>query len=203
MFAVTEITKSKGARFGVDDPRLRVLGIIPSVLTIPVSAIITGFIVAAADDETSRVTTPLRTETTACTTEAASYALELTFPSGHVYRGKTGDSGVLVASIPEDEPYVGDVTIAGAHAATQVHYEQAPPPVTAVRDALAGCLAGQQLAGAKLELGIDERGLVTSLLLSAADATVSTCVRKRITGVVFPPTLRNATLVLPLDAPKM
>ncbi len=203
IFAVTEVTESKGARFGVDDPRLRVLGLIPSLVTIPVSAIITGFIVAAADDQTSRVKTPLRTETTGCTTDTEGYALELTFPSGHVYRGKTDESGVLVASIPDDEPYVGDVAIASADATAQVHYEQALPPVTAARDALEGCLAGQQLAGAKLELGIDERGRVTELLLPTADAAVTTCVRKRITGVVFPSALRNATLVLPLDAPKM
>src|SRR5262245_7772246 len=68
VFAITEVTKSKHARFGVDDPRLRVLGLIPAVLTIPVSAIVTGFIVAAADDETTRLKTPLRTVTTECTT---------------------------------------------------------------------------------------------------------------------------------------
>lgn len=201
ILAVTEVTKRKSARFGVDDPRGRVVGMFVAPLTIPISAIITGLIVAASEDETSRVTTPLRTETTPCATDAANVALDLQFPSGHIYRGKTDANGMLVAEIPADEPYIGDVVVRSAETSTDVHYEQTPPPVTVARDAVDACRVGQQLAGVRLELAIDERGRVTRIGLSAGDATFHACVRQRIGRAIFPRPMRNAIVVLPLDAP--
>jgi hypothetical protein len=201
VFAVTEVTKGKAARFGVDDPRGRVLGIFVAPLTIPISAIITGLVVASSDDEVSRVTTPLRTETTSCTTDAANVALELQFPSGNIYRGKTDAKGALVAEIPPDEPYVGNVVVRGAETSTEVHYEQMVPPVTAARDAVESCHAGREVIGVRLELAIDDRGLVTRVGVSPDDPAFDACVRQRIADVIFPRTMRNTTVVLPFAPP--
>jgi hypothetical protein len=201
IFAVTEIKKSKHAKLGVDDPRGRAVGLIFAPVTIPVSAIITGFIVASSDDDTKRIAKPLRTETIECTSDSAGLALELQFPSGHIYRGKTNDSGVLVSAIPRDEPYAGNVIVRSATATAELRYEQQAPPITAVRDAVEGCRADHPVAGLTVKLTIDARGLAARVWLSAGDDALASCVRTKITGVVFPATLRDTTVVMPFEAP--
>jgi hypothetical protein len=166
-----------------------------------VSAIITGFVLLGSADETTQQSTPVRTETLPCTSAADGFALELQFPSGHVYRGKTDDNGVLVAAIPSDEPYVGSVGVKGQTIETQIHYEQVVPPVTATRDAVESCLAEHKLAGVTLTLTIDGRGKVTRMAASAGDGNFSACVSKRLASTVFPASLRNGTVVLPFEAP--
>src|SRR5262249_45542308 len=140
---------------------------------------------------------PLRTETIDCNQDAAGYALELEFPSGHVYRGKTDDNGVLAFAIPRDEPYSGQVAVRGEQTAAQVHYEQAVPPITVARDAIDSCLAQHRVEGATLRLTISDTGLATRVWLSAGDDNLHACVVTKIAGVVFPTTLRNSTVVLP------
>ena len=201
ILAVKEITKSKQARLGVDDPRGRAVGLFISPVTIPISAIITGIIVAASDDEIKRVTKPLRIETTECHVDAADYPVELEFPTGHIYRGKTDKNGVLALAIPRDEPYVGQVTVRSTQATTQVHYEQTLPPVTATRDAIESCRTENNVSGVTVKLMIDDRGLATRVSLSAGDAKLHACVATKIAGVVFPPALHNATVVLPFEVP--
>ncbi|HEY5949198.1 MAG TPA: hypothetical protein VIV40_27080 [Kofleriaceae bacterium] len=201
IFAVTEIKKTKHARLGVDDPRGRVLGLAFSPVTIPISAIITGLIVASSDDETSRITKPLRTETIECTKDAAGLALELEFPSGHIYRGKTDANGVLVFAIPRDEPYGGEVKVRGDNVATELHYEEVRPPVTTAREAVERCRLEHQVSGVRLELVIDERGNAKRIRLSSGDDAFKACVSAKIAGVVFPSALRNATVVLPFEPP--
>ena len=197
IFAVTEIKKTKHARLGVDDPRGRSLGIFLAPVTIPISAIITGIVLASSDESTTRVKKPLRTETTECSQDAGGYAVELAFPSGHTYRGKTDDNGVLVFAIPADEPYNGQVTVRGDQTVSEVHYEQKVPPVTLARDAIETCLAQAKLDGATLRLTINENGRATHIWLSAGDAKMHACVGTKIFGVVFPRSMRNATVVLP------
>lgn len=201
IYAVDEVTKSKHARFGVDDPRGRVLGFVLAPVTVPISAIITGLVVASSDDETTRVTKPLRTETVACTKAAAGLALDLQFPSGHVLRGKTDANGVLVAAIPVDEPYIGDVVVNTANGSVPVHYEQLVPPVTAARDAIETCRAQHNVASVTLKLAIDDHGVATHVSASTGDASFSACITTRIARVVFPSALRNTTVVLPFEAP--
>jgi hypothetical protein len=199
VYAVTEIVKSTHAKMNVDDPRLVALGLVAAPVTLPVSAIITGLIVASADDETSRTRRRLRTETVACTTDADGVALELQFPSGQIYRGRTDRHGVLALAIPAAEPYTGDVAVRGGDAAAQVHYEQKRPPVTAARDAIERCRAELHVEGVTVRITIDGRGGATRL--SAASDTFDACVRRNISGVTFPATLRNTTIVLPFEAP--
>jgi hypothetical protein len=201
IFAVTEIKKSKHAKLGVDDPRGRALGIIFAPVTLPISAIITGIVVASADDETKRMQKPLRTETSACTTDAAGLSLDVQFPSGAIQRGRTDSHGVLVAAIPSDEPYAGNVIVRGAQVTAEVHYEQAVPPISAARNAVEACRAEYQVGGVTLKLTIDARGLAARTWMSAGDDRVTACVRARIAGVVFPRSLRDATLVLSFEAP--
>ena len=201
IFAVTEIKKTKHAKLGVDDPRGRALGFFLAPVTIPISAIITGFIVASSDDSTTRVTKPLRTETIECSSEAAGFALELEFPSGHIYRGKTDENGVLVFAIPSDEPYSGQVAVRGEHVEAQVHYEQQVPPITAVRDAVETCRAQHAVAGVTVKLTINDRGLATRLWLSSGDEKLHACVGTKLGTVVFPTSAHNTTLVLPFEAP--
>lgn len=201
IFAVTEITKSKGAKLGVDDPRGRAVGVLLAPVTIPISALITGIIVASADDETERVTRPLRTETSECTVDAGGLPIELQFPTGHIYRGTTDANGVLVTAIPVDEPYSGLVLVRGGEQATEVAYAQQLPPITAVRDAVETCRTRYQVTSVTVKLTVDARGVATRVWLSTGSDDVASCVRARIAGVVFPSTLRNSTVVLPFDAP--
>jgi hypothetical protein len=200
ILAVTEIKKTKHAKLGVDDPRGRALGIFLAPVTIPISAIVTGFIVAGADDDVQRVTKPLRTETIECTTDAADLAVELQFPSGHIYRGKTDDNGVLVSAIPNEEPYTGSVIVRSGSTTAEVSYEQRVPPITVARDAVEGCRAERQVTAVTLKLTIDDRGLAARVWLSAGDDELAGCVRTKIAGVVFPTALRNTTVVLPFEA---
>src|SRR5690242_1361303 len=58
VYAITETVTSTHAKMNVDDPRLVALGVVVAPVTLPVSAIITGLIVASADDETSRSRRP-------------------------------------------------------------------------------------------------------------------------------------------------
>jgi hypothetical protein len=201
VFAVTEVTKSKRAKLGVDDPRGRALGVVLAPVTIPISALITGLVVASSDKQTTRITKPLRTETEECTTDAAGLALELQFPSGHVHRGKTDANGVLIAAIPIDEPYVGSVTVRGANTTSELHYEQQVPPITATRIAIESCRAQYQVTGITLKLTIDERGHAARVWLSAGDDHLAACVTTKMAGVVFPRALRGRTVVLPFEAP--
>lgn len=201
VFAVTEITKTKHAKLGVDDPRGRALGVVLAPVTIPISALITGLVVASSDKDTTRITKPLRTETIECATDAAGLALELQFPSGHVYRGKTDASGVLIAAIPIDEPYVGTVSVRGADATTEVHYEQAVPPITVTRIAIETCRDQYQVTSLTLKVTIDERGRVARVWLSAGDDKLAACVSTKLAGVVFPHALRGRTVVMPFGAP--
>jgi len=201
ILAVTEITKSKHATLGVDDPRGRAVGFFFSPVTIPISAIITGIIVASSDDETKRVTKPLRTETMECHADGADYPLELEFPTGHIYRGKTDANGVFALAIPRDEPYSGQVTVRSAQATAQLHYEQTLPPVTAARDAIESCRAENNSPGVTVKLTINERGVATRVWLSAGDAKLHACVATKIAGVIFPTALHDTTVVLPFEAP--
>jgi hypothetical protein len=201
VFAVTEVKKSKHAKLGVDDPRGRALGLLVAPVTIPISAIITGFVLLNSDDSTTRRTRLLGTETYDCQQDAAGYALALEFPSGHVYRGRTDDSGVLAFAIPADEPYSGQVTVRGAHGSAEVHYEQPRPPIAEARDALDHCAAAQQMAAVTLKLTINDRGRAVRVWLSAGDEKLNQCVATKIAGLVFPTTMRNTTVVLPAAAP--
>lgn len=201
IYAVTEIKKSKHAKLGVDDPRGRAIGFFLSPVTIPISAAITGVIVAAADDETTRVKKRLRTETSECHSDAAGYALELQFPSGHVYRGKTDDNGVLVFAIPDDEPYSGQVAVRGAQTTAQIDYAQRLPPVTATRVAIEACRAEHNNIGVTAKLTIDGHGSAMRVWLSAGNEQLRACVATKIAGVVFPKSLYNTTVVMPFDSP--
>jgi hypothetical protein len=201
VFSVTEIAKTKHAKLGVDDPRGRALGIFLAPITIPISAIITGIAIAGADPEKTRVPKLLGTETFECASEAAGLALELEFPSGRVERGKTDDNGVLVVSIPSDEPYSGKVSVRGEHTTAQIQYEQTVPPVTVARDAMESCRATHNIDAGTLKLTIDDRGRVQSVWLSTGDDTLKTCVATKMAGVIFPTTLRNMTVVVSFAAP--
>jgi len=202
ILAVTEVTKTKHVRMGgADDPRARAFGFLLAPVTIPVSLLITGLVVAADDGETSRELAPLRTETYPCTTEAADVALETKFPSGAVLRGNTDATGQLRVQIPEGEPYSGQVQVSTGGAVAQVHYEQPVPPVTVARGAIETCRSLHQIAGVTLKLTINERGLATNVWGSAGDGKFSACVASRISGVIFPRALHGSTLILPFEAP--
>jgi hypothetical protein len=201
IFAIKEITKSKRAKLGVDDPRGRALGVIFSPVTIPISAIITGLVVASSDSETKRVPQLIRTETIDCATDASGLALELQFPSGQILHGKTDSHGVLIAAIPREEPYAGNVIVRGEAATAELHYEQQVPPITATRNAVESCRAEHRITNVTVKLTIDDRGHAARVWLSAGDDQLVTCVTANIAGVVFPSTLRNTTVVLLFEAP--
>jgi hypothetical protein len=201
VFAVTEVTNTKHAKLGVDDPRGRALGVILAPITIPISAIITGLAIAGSDPETKRVPKLLGTETLECTSEAGGLALELEFPSGRIQRGKTDENGILIVAIPSDEPYAGNVSVRGERTTAQIHYEQAVPPVTVARDAMESCRAKHTLERVTLRLTIDDRGLVTRVWLSAGDDRMHACVATKIAGLVFPAAVRNNTVVMQFETP--
>lgn len=208
LLAVSSVTTTRGARSGgARDPRARVFGVLLAPLTIPVSAIYTGLVVATSGRDTQRVTKLVRNETFECTSVAAELAVRLTLPSGAYVDGKTDADGKLALALPVTEPYRGTVIATAALAKpARVDYAQPVPPLRAVRDVVTACAAQHHVDGSIIvKLMIDAYGAVARTSHErapnpATDALVS-CVDAGLTSVRFAAQYRNTTLQLPFTLP--
>ncbi len=205
IYAVTEVKREKHARMrDTKDPRAAVFGALLAPVTLPISAVISGFIVLAdGRGDSRRDTKLLRSEKFACTSVAPEVVVVVELPSGATIDGTTDAAGRVVISIPETEPYRGTVTARAVRAvARQATYARTMPPITAVREAIGSCAARHAVTGSlELRLTIDEAGVATRIGLDAGDGELAACVNRGITGTRFPAAHRGATLVLPFAIP--
>ncbi len=202
VFAVTEITSERKATFrGVEDPRGALFAFVLAPVTLPVSAIVTGLMLAGDDAVTTKQTRPIGTKRYACSEEAEHLAVQLTLPSGAVVYGTTDERGDVRIVVPTSEPYSGSVTVAAQGAeSTQLAYALPRPAVMTARDAVQECAAASKVVGKlELKLTINERGFPTRLWLSAGNADVNTCVSQRVAGKQFPEKMWGRTIKMPVD----
>ncbi|MBA3393469.1 MAG: hypothetical protein H0T89_12540 [Deltaproteobacteria bacterium] len=205
IYRVTEVKREKHARMrDTKDPRAAVFGALLAPVTLPISAVISGFVVLAdGSGNRRRDTTPMPSQKFACTSAAPQLAVVVALPSGATLGGTTDAAGRLVMTIPETEPYRGTITARAALAvASEATYARATPPITAVREAIGSCAARHGIAGTlELRLTIDEAGMATRIGLDVGDGEFAACVNNGIAGTRFPAAHRGATLVLPFAIP--
>ena len=202
VLAVTEVTTSKHARTGgASDPRGKVFGLLLAPLTVPISAMITGVVVAAHGDETTKHTKLVGTKRFECTTVAAKVPVQLTLASGITVERTTDGDGQLAFLIPMTEPYSGTVTISADKAQpTQIKYQRPMPSVTAVREAIMTCAARHAVRGTmKLQLTVSTAGAPVRIGVDAGDGAFAACVNTAIVPLRFPEAQRGVMLVLPFQ----
>ncbi len=201
VLAITETTREKGARLGgASDPRAMVFGAVLAPITIPISALITGFAVAADDPETTRDETPVATKRFACSLEADQLDVTFTLPSGARVTRTTSRDGRIAFDIPETEPYAGVIAVAATMATDRsIAYALPKPGITAARDAIVACAAEHHVTGnVTAKLSIDAEGRATHVWLSRGDDAVSACVTRGIADARFPDTTHDSTVSMPL-----
>jgi hypothetical protein len=204
VYAVDEITSEKHARLGgATDPRARAFGFILSPLTIPVSAIITGFAVAADTPKTSTTTRALGTKSFACSLEADKLTVRVTLPSGFVAERTTGVDGKVEVELPETEAYQGTATITAPTAPDLAFaYTMPKPAITTTRDAVIACASEHRVSGTvTAKLTINDSGRATRLWVSTGDSAFILCVSKQLGALRFPEHTRSSTLALPIELP--
>ncbi len=201
VFKVTEVTSERRAKLGgASDPRAMILGVLLAPITIPVSALVTGLIVASDEPEVTTERKLLGTQRYACSGSAANVAVKMTLPSGTTVDGITDANGDAELGVPTTEPYTGTVAIVAQGAeGTQVAYSLPKPAITVARDAVTECAARHQITGAlELKASINGSGHATRLWLSLGDAELHACVSQRIAGLRFPTKTWDHTIRLPV-----
>lgn len=201
VYGVTQVTTERKAKLGgADDPRAMVFGLVLAPVTIPLSAIITGFILAGDDPQTKLETKLLGTERFACSQAGAHVAVQVSLPSGGMLHGQTDAQGDASFTIPMTESYVGSVGLVAEGAApSQVAYAMPRPAITVARDAVTECATQQGITGAiELKVRINDAGRATRLWLSLGDAKLEACVGQRLAGLKFPQKTWDHTIKMPL-----
>ena len=201
ILAVTEITRTKHLKLGgAEDPRAQVFGLLLSPVTLPLSFLYSGAVVATDSGETERKTRLDHVVTSECIREAPAVDVELALPSGATVAGVTDAHGDVALQIPELEPYRGTATARAGGATTSIAYERPMPAVTYVRDAVRRCAAEHQVTGSlRVQLTVDAAGLPVRLELGAGDGAFAACVNTAVAKQRFPKAQRDATLVFPLE----
>jgi len=204
VFEIQEVTKSRHAALGgASDPRTRALGFVLAPVTIPISAIITGLVVAGESDQTERVEKQIGTKRFACSLEANQLTVAFKLPSGATIKRITSRDGKIDLEIPSDEPYEGAIAVSAPSAPElQVAYTTPKPAITAARDAILACAGQHRISGAvTAKLRIDTEGVTSRVWLSAGDQTFNACVTTALGPVRFPEVNRSTTLSMPLTVP--
>jgi hypothetical protein len=201
VMAIDEVTTSKHAHLGgASDPRAAAFGLLLAPVTIPISALITSFVVAGSDDETTRKPRPIGIKRFACSLEADRLPIAFTLPSGAKVEVTTSHDGRADLEIPDTEPYTGTIAIAAPTA--QPHdlaYAMPRPAITVLRDSVTECAAASGVTGnVTATLAISDSGRVTRVWLSAGGSTFNACVARRVADVEFPETARGRVLAVPL-----
>jgi hypothetical protein len=202
VYAITEVKTEKQAKLGgPDDPRAKVFGAVLAPVLIPISAVITGFIVAADSPQIRMDTLTVGTQHYGCSEVAGELAIDLTLPSGATLRGVTDEAGDLEVDVPSTEPHTGAVRVAAARAeAREVSYARPRPAYSVTRDAVTECATRFGITGAvELKLAVSDSGRATRLWLSQGDSQFNSCVSQRVAGVEFPDKAHAKTIKLALS----
>jgi hypothetical protein len=201
VLAVTQTTTSIHAKLGgSSDPRGRVFGFLISPLTIPISAAITGLVLASSDDQIERKTAIQSVTKLDCTTVAANLPVELVLPSGRTIQKTTDERGMIAMPIPDTEPYQGQVIARAGHATDHTDYTRPRPALAVLRDATRACASRHQLTGVlHLRVTIDTRGAPVRISTDRGPGELTSCLGTAIAKVRFPVLQREATLVFPIQ----
>jgi hypothetical protein len=201
VFKVTEVTTERKAKLGgADDPRAMIFGAVLAPITIPISAIVTGLMLAGDEPVITQEKQLLGTQRYACSQDGSNLAVQMTLPSGATVEGLTDARGDAELGVPATEPYTGAVDVAaqGAEAA-RVAYALPRPAISVARDAVIECAGRHQISGSvELKASINGNGHVTRLWLSLGDATFNACVSQRLAGLRFPAKTWDHTIRLPV-----
>ena len=202
VLAVIETESTRHFGFSApDDPRARVFGLLLSPLTLPVSSVVTAFVVAVDTGAVDQHTRLDHVEEVACDHPAASIAVEVALPSGATVASKTDAHGLATFELPDAEPDRGTVIARSEQASLSIPYARAVPAVSFVRDTLRACAAKHGVTGAlRLELGVDSRGYPVRIQLGAGNASFHACVSTALAKLRFPPADAR-TFVFPLELP--
>lgn len=201
VYRVTEVTETKHLRLGgVEDPRGRVFGAMLAPVTLPVSLLISGLIVAADDGATRRVQKLERVAASSCTQPAERLRVTVELASGQRFERITDERGTITFRIPDGEPYRGMIVARAETQSVELMYKRRMPAVTAVREAVTSCAEQHGLTGAlDVRIVVNERGLPTKVELDRGDAPLTTCITSEIARLQFSERDRGTTVVLPFQ----
>jgi len=140
-YAIVDVTRSKGATLDAPpgsgaDPLG--LALIVSLVTLPVSALITAVVLATSSDTTTRERKVLKANVTHCPIYGANLRVTYAMPSGLVIEKVTDVYGGATEHVPPDEPESGVVVVrVGDVAGRSVTYIR--DPEAAARKAIEDC----------------------------------------------------------------
>lgn len=199
-YDVTRITTTKHAKLGgTEDPRGRAFGALIAPLTIPISAAITGLMVAGSA-KVVRKETLKRAVTEPCPTVAVNLPVELVLASGRTLTLHTDERGMVSVAVPETEPYQGEVIARANGVSDRASYVRPRPALSQVRDATRSCAARHRVTGRlELRVTVDPKGSPTQIGTNQGTGELATCVGAAISKLRFPAAQRGATLVLPFQ----
>jgi hypothetical protein len=201
VYKVTEVTtERKAAMGGAEDPRAMIFGALLAPVTIPLSAIYTGLVVAGDTAETSKNQKLIGTQHYQCSAEAEELAVTVTLPSGEAVAGFTNVHGDTEVSIPASEGYEGNVTLSAEHAEpTVVSYQLPKPAVRVAREAITACATKRGITGPiETKLSVNDSGRVVRVWMSLGDVELQRCVATSVADVVFPEKAWQRTVKLPV-----
>ena len=204
LYRVTETRKEKHASYRPNkDARAGLFALLLAPVTIPISAIGTGFAVLAdGDGETTTARDGIGDEKFSCATPAAATEIVLELPSGTTFKDITDDDGISRVRIPETEPYTGVIKVTAGAAATELRYTLAMPAITAVRETVMTCSALHHVSGKlEVQLGIDDGGRPTRIGVDRGDGPFAKCMNDGLANVKFSEVHRGVSLVLPFELP--
>lgn len=199
--AVSKVVKTKHAKLGgTRDVRGKIFGALLAPVTIPVSAAITGIVVASSQTEAKRVTKIESVEKYPCVEVAADLPIRVTLASGATRELRTNVAGTIAFAIPDDEPYASTVIARAESVSTSIEYQRPMAPVAAVREATRTCAGQHQFTGAlSVKITVGATGTPTQIGLDAGSSDLATCVTSAVAKVAFSTQHRGKSLVFPFQ----
>lgn len=144
VFEVTEHVTTTSASVDIrglpNDPASLLIAAMTAPVTMVVSGVITGIVVAATHDTKTTDQRLIQRQRSSCPVAIANVAVAVVLPSGAQLRGVTDAAGRLALTIPDDEPDTG-VIVARAPG-------MAPRMVRYARSAAPGASRGERMPGA-------------------------------------------------------
>ncbi len=197
--AVSRIVKTRHAKVGgTSDVRGKIFGALLAPVTIPVSAVVTGLVLAAGQPDAKRVTKIESVEKFSCTEVAADLPVRITLASGATRDLRTTAAGTLAFAIPDDEPYASTVIASAESVSASVEYQRPLAPVSAVREATRTCAVKHGFTGAlSVKITVGETGAATRVGLDAGGADLASCVTSAVAKLEFSSQHRSKSLVFP------
>lgn len=199
--AVSRVVTTTHAKLGgTRDIRGKIFGALLAPVTIPVSAAITGIVVASSQAEAKRVQKIESVEKYACVEVAADLPVQVTLASGAVRDLRTNSAGMVAFAIPDDEPSASTVIARAESASASIEYQRPLAPVAAVREATRSCAGKLGFTGAlSVRITVGSTGTATQVGLDAGSADLATCVTSSVAKLAFSSQHHGKSLVFPFQ----